>query len=72
MSKIKNKTTGTLADWQEDGNYGFISLSSGPEQAFLHISDLEGEKVPSKRDILAFDLEDTEEGLRALNAEIVT
>lgn len=65
---MSERETGTLDFFNE--SWGFIKNYNGDDY-FLHISDVRGNKAPTRADILEFDVVEEEKGLKATNAKII-
>lgn len=66
---MTERETGTLAFFNDEG-WGFIKNYDGDDY-FLHKSELEGNRKPTKADVIEFDVVETEKGLKAKDAKII-
>lgn len=68
---MKDYVTGTVDHFDKEEGYGFLRHPRGKDDIYLHISDLEGSKAPTKANILKFRILETEKGLKAKDAKII-
>lgn len=63
--------TSTVLSVNQQGNFAFLNNPEGWEDIYLSLEDLEGEKAPTKANILKFRIEHNDKGLRAKDATII-
>jgi len=68
---LRGQPTGRVARFIYRGSYGFIQPDGGGEDVFVHISDVAGESVLRSGQRVAFDVETTERGPRAVNVRVL-
>ncbi len=61
---------GTVKFFNDRKNYGFIEPEEGSKDVFVHRSDIEADTL-KEGDIVEFDTEEEEKGLRAVNVKKV-
>ena len=62
---------GTVKTWSYDNGYGFIKTNESKRDIFCHSRDIKNCYDIDRGDMVEFELEQTERGLRAVNVRIV-
>lgn len=65
-----NKLKGVVKKWLYDHGYGFIK-SENMKDVFCHSRDVRNCYDLDRGDVVEFDIEKTEKGLRAVNVKIL-
>jgi CspA family cold shock protein len=69
---VAGQRTGTVKWFSSSKGYGFVAPDGGGEDLFLHVSGLlDPTPAPRSDDRLAFDVEQSAKGLRAVNARVI-
>mgnify|MGYP000288807143 CR=1 FL=1 len=61
---------GTVVFFNDSGGYGFIETDEAEDDVFVHMADVGGPDLEEGEDV-TFDVEESEDGLRATNVERV-
>jgi CspA family cold shock protein len=62
---------GTVNNWFEDRGYGFISENVTGKSYFVHITEVENQVELKVGDVVEFEEEESEKGLKAVNVKKV-
>lgn len=62
---------GTVKRWHYDEGFGFIAVSKAKRDIFCHSRDVKNCYDLDKGDVVEFEVEKTDKGLRAINVKIV-
>ena len=74
MAIAQQKRTGKVKWFNDVKGYGFIQQDAGGEDVFVHHSQIvaDGYRSLAENDAVAFDVESSEKGLKAVNVVKVT
>ncbi|WP_029523562.1 cold shock domain-containing protein [Persephonella sp. KM09-Lau-8] len=61
---------GVIKWFSKERGYGFI-LGEDNKNYFVHIKDIEGLDIPKEKDIVEFEITETEKGAQAINVKII-
>ena len=71
MAYPSARTSGTVARWNDERGFGFVTLADGSGEVFLHVSGLEpGSLRPRVGETLTFTTEVQNGKVRAVNARV--
>ena len=63
MAPSARRFEGTIASWNQDRGFGFISPANGGQQVFVHVRALpQGSRLPNVGDELSYEIEQTPDG----------
>ncbi|MDY6775736.1 cold-shock protein [Halorutilales archaeon Cl-col2-1] len=63
-------TTGTVKFYHNEKGYGFIETEAEDDDVFFHITDVDDSVTPEEDMELEFELEEGDEGPRAVNVRM--